>query len=101
MDLQALSELGLPGWLVIIAASLFILKQVGLLDFFINYLADKREHSQATENIAIDALREIIRESVQEQSKDITELDKTVYRLGRQIDNLAHSVRILASEKSK
>lgn len=48
MDLQTLNGLGLPGWFVIIAALVFILKQVGLLDFVLVHFKSQRqlEHEQ-------------------------------------------------------
>jgi hypothetical protein len=47
--LQGISSLGLPSWLVIIAAIFVILKQVGLLDFIISRLRDNSEFNQAQE----------------------------------------------------
>lgn len=101
--LKVLTELGLPGWVVIFAAIVFILKQVGILDYFQSQFSDVREHKQQSENIAIEALREIIRESVQEYSKEmrdvdksIDNLDKTIYKLKVQIENLNKTVTQLA-----
>jgi hypothetical protein len=103
VDLQTLSNLGLPEWLVIIAALVFIAKQVGLLDFFLARFTDIREHKQATENVAIEVLKEVMREAIHERSEEsgehskaINELDKSIYRLGIQIDNNTQSIRALA-----
>lgn len=110
MDLQALSNLGLPGWLVGAAAIVFILKQVGLLEFLTSRFVDVQEHRQASENVAIEILRSVIRESITEYSnemrdfdKRLIELDKSIYKLGRQIENNTQAVRALAGaiEKNK
>lgn len=104
MDLSALGDLGLPEWVVILAALIFILKQVGLLDFAYGHLADRREHQQQAENIAIEVLRDIIRESIQESSRESQEMRETIYRLGRQVDNNTQSARAMAgiiSEQDK
>lgn len=68
-----------------------------MLDFITSRFADVQEHKQASENVAIDVLQSIIRESINEYSKEMRELDKSIYRLGRQTDNNTQSVRALAS----
>ena len=41
---------------------------------------DRREHSQASENIAIEILRDITRESIQEHSKESQEMRDVINR---------------------
>lgn len=95
MNLQSLSQLGLPEWVVIIAALVFIFERIGLFKFLFGHIADKREHSQASENVAIEILRSIIRESIQEHSKESQELRNIIYRYGKQLDQNTQSIRTL------
>lgn len=44
--LKLLDTLGVPGWFIIIAAIIFIAKQVGLLDFFVSRLKQSSEFAQ-------------------------------------------------------
>jgi hypothetical protein len=62
---------------------------------------DRREHSQSSENVAITILESIIRESIREQSKESQEMRDTLYRLGKQVDNMSQSVRVLAGVVSE
>jgi uncharacterized protein (UPF0305 family) len=57
---------------------------------------DRREHVQASENVAIEVLREIIRESIQEHSQESQEMRNIISRLGRQVDNNTQAARTLA-----
>ncbi len=50
---------------------------------------DRREHTQASENTAIEILRTVIRESIQEHSKEVS-------RLSKQVENNTQSVRMMA-----
>lgn len=50
MDLSALKNLGLPEWLLIIAALVFILERVGLFKYVYSRLADTSEHKQQSED---------------------------------------------------
>jgi hypothetical protein len=52
MNLTDLNTLGLPGWLIITAAIIFILKQVGLLDFMLKRMQLSRELEQS-EQVAL------------------------------------------------
>ncbi len=64
---------------------------------------DKREHLQASENIAIEILQNIIRESIHEYSEEMKAVDRSIYRLGKQVENNTQSVRALVgiiSEKN-
>ncbi len=47
MSLEILSDLGVPGWLIIVAAIIFIFKQVGLLDFFLRRVNLNSEFEQS------------------------------------------------------
>lgn len=48
--LKILSDIGLPGWFIIIAAFIFILNQVGILKWMGERWADTQEHSQSQED---------------------------------------------------
>ena len=54
MDLSTLKNLGLPEWLIILAVLVFILKQVGALNFIYSRLVDTSEHKQQSEDRQTD-----------------------------------------------
>ncbi len=57
MDLSTLKNLGLPEWLIILAVLVFILKQVGALNFIYSRLVDTSEHKQQSEDRQTDHLQ--------------------------------------------
>lgn len=66
MDLSALNELGLPGWVIIFAALLWILRSVGLLDAAKQSATswqDRREGKEKAERAARDDTREHVQEA--------------------------------------
>lgn len=48
--LEALQDVGLPGWVVIIAALLFALRQFGLLQWLTERITDTQEHAQGRQD---------------------------------------------------
>ena len=48
--LKILADIGLPGWVLITAALIFILRQVGLLQWLTERITDTQEHTQKRED---------------------------------------------------
>ena len=48
--LKALQDVGLPGWVLIFAALIFILRQFGLLQWLTERITDTQEHAQTRED---------------------------------------------------
>ena len=48
--LKTLADIGLPGWFIIAAATVFILYQFGLLKWLTGWLSDRQEHAQKIED---------------------------------------------------
>lgn len=122
MDLlQILSQLGLPGWLMSIAALVIILHYVGIIKWFSDQWSDKQEHTQRieTEQAHYDILQASWREDklatiLEEESSFIRDkidrkldrvegkLDKEVsdklYRFEMTIAQLRDTITVLSRE---
>ena len=52
--LKALQDVGLPGWVLIVAAIIFILRQFGLLQWLTERITDTQEHAQGRQDKQAD-----------------------------------------------
>ncbi len=57
---------------------------------------DRREHTQASENVVIEILRVIVQESIREHSIESQEMRNIINRLVKQVEQNTQSVRMMA-----
>lgn len=117
--LGPLSQLGLPGWLVSIAALIFILDKVGVVKSILESRADRREHRQALEREDHEARKRatetrelevqkdkaealaIARENIQWAREDFSIMQKTMEQQVRVLEQIREHIRILSSEVAR
>lgn len=111
--LQALESVGLPGWVLIIAALVWTLKQFGALDWVFGRIADAQEHYQSSESqqanferlqiswqqerlsTILEENESFIRESI---SKKLDAIDGKIYRQEMTIAQLRDTLAIIGRE---
>ncbi len=81
MDLSTLNNLGLPGWFIVVAATVIILERVGILKFIYTRFIDKTEHEQQSEDKQAEHL----------QKSQSDALSSTLAMANRVVDSLIAS----------
>ena len=118
-SLEALRSLGLPGWLVSIAAVIFILDRIGVVRWVIEHFSDRREFEQEFTQAEWESRRQdritqdlrqiqvenqalaIAKENIEWARSDFSIMQRTMEQQVRILEQIRENIRILAGEVAR